>query len=98
MREGYPDYREIMNERQRRQKQELEGGRQRVLRDMAQGMIDRLGPELSMKNSYQLISVDPDPRKWTITIYFSEGVSHTENFWDFPSDELRAMNMMMRNN
>lgn len=93
---GFPDYSEIENPKKRQQKQEIEHGRQTVMQTMAQGVIDRLVSEMNMKADIKLHCEDSDPRKWFVTIDFVNGVaSRTESFFDFPSNELKTIQMLL---
>lgn len=91
---GYPRYEEIMDERKRRRVQEVEGGRQRVLRDMAQGLVDRMTLDYNL-SSVNLDTSDPDPRKWVVTMEVTTDVFLEENFWEFPSEEFITKKMLL---
>lgn len=93
-RPGYPTYEEIEDARVRRKRQELEGGRQRVLKTMAEGLIERIAKDYNIKGNVILDSSHPDPRNWTVTIE-QEMISTEENFWGFPSDELTTKMMLL---
>lgn len=91
---GYPTYEEIKNERARRKRQEIEGGRQRVLKTMAEGLIERIAKDYNIKGNVILDSSHPDPRNWTVTVE-QEMIATEENFWNFPSDELTTKMMLL---
>jgi|GEM_PF-5310822 len=77
--------------REEQRRAEMNRGANIVRRDMAQGLIDRLGNELDQKSSFTLIWADPNPRNWEVLVAIRDtGVTHQESFWVFPSDELRA--------
>lgn len=95
---GYPDYREIMNERERRRRQEMEGGRQRSLRIQGEGLLERLSIDMKLKGSVKLNAEAADPREWTVTVKFEglgEDMDHTESFWDFPTPEFTSKKMLL---
>lgn len=93
---GYPDYKEIMDMRERRRRQEMEGGRQRTLRAMAEGLIERWKGDYKIKGEVIPHTDDNDPRKWTVTIKIqSPEMEFNESIWAFPSEELQATLMLI---
>lgn len=85
----YPDYEEIQDVRKRRTKQEIEGGRQRVLRDMAERLLERICQDYGLQ-SIKLESSNPDPRMWTAMVDDEHLPQIEESFWAFPSQEFMA--------
>jgi hypothetical protein len=95
---GYPNYNEIMNDRERRRRQEMEGGRQRTLKIQGEGLLERLCLDMKLKGKITLNADEPDPRQWTVTVSFidlAEDMNHTESFWDFPTPEFMSKKMLL---
>ena len=93
---SYPDYKEIQNGRERRRRQEVEGGRQRVLRDMANGLVERLCTDYKLdKDKVQTRFNDPDPRNWTLAVTVPGGKEFEESFFKFPSPEFVTTMMLI---
>lgn len=93
---GYPDYNEIMDMRERRKRQEMEGGRQRTLRAMAEGLAERWKTDYKIKGEMALHTEHADPRKWTVTIKIpTPEMEFTESIWVFPSEEIQATLMLL---
>lgn len=91
----YPDYDEILEQRARRRKQEVEGGRQRVLKDMATGLVERLCGDYKIDfGSVVLHFTDPDWRDWEVELDVN-GVKFKEKFHEFPSDVLGTTLMLL---
>lgn len=90
----YPDYRAIMDARERRTRQEIEGGRQQVMKNMAEGVIERIKKDYGLDSV--LDSSQPDPRNWTVrTVLPKVGTVHVCKFFSYPSNELLANIMLL---
>lgn len=97
-REGFPNYEEIKDERARRKRQEVEGGRQRVLKTMAEGLIERVMADKGLTAAgcgFHLDTSDGDWRQWTVTLRGKFIGEVTEAFGDFPSPELTTKLMLL---
>lgn len=97
VRDGFPNYEEIKDERARRKRQEIEGGRQRVLKTMAEGLIERVLQDRGLSCVYTLDTSNGDWREWTVTLRTQdpEVAEITEIFGDFPSPELTTKLMLL---
>lgn len=93
---GFEPYNVIMTKREERRQAEMNRGAKQVKTDMAQGLVDKLAIELDPKRkfSFHMVAYGDDARKWGVRVDFNNGQAHSENFWDFPTDELRAKIML----
>lgn len=93
----FPDYKDIMDERERRRKQENEGGRQRVLKNMAEGLCERLRSDYHLSEAdIHTDFGDPDIRKWKVLVTMEGNTPPIqESFWEFPSQQMLATLMML---
>jgi hypothetical protein len=75
---------------------EMTEGRRRTTIAMMEGLVEQLCGDYGMKKeSVHLDSSHPDIRHWTVQVELAPGgVVHTESFWEFPSEELKAMLML----
>jgi hypothetical protein len=85
-------------EREKKEKRaaEMKEGRRRTTINMMEGLVEQLCSDYGIKiEAVQLDSSHPDIRHWTVQVELAPGgVTHTESFWDFPSQELQAMLML----
>lgn len=90
-------YHEVKAERAARVEEEKRAGARMVKINMASGLIDQLQRELDPRHkfSFVLISEGFDPREWGVRVDFNNGTAHAENFFVFPSDELKTKIMLM---
>ena len=80
-----------------KRKAEIQMGRRRTTITMMEGVIDELCGDYGInKGAVSLDTVDLDIRKWDVVIFLAEDVAHRESLWEFPSDELRTMLMLVK--
>lgn len=79
-------------ERRERTRQEQMAGRNATYTNMITGLLEQLQSELDPGYAYRfdILKVGGDWRQWKISASRDGQVFHTEPFWDFPSDELKA--------
>lgn len=86
--------------REEQRKAEMSRGAKQIKIDMAEGFINKLLVEMVMKSTGEftcnLIPTSDNVRIWEVEVKRDDELIHTENFWDFPSDELRAKIMLLR--
>ncbi len=75
---------------------EQAAGRLLTTQAMLNGLIDQICTDYKINRFATILNTDgDDPRKWTITVTLKGGITHTENAWEFPTDELKAIIMLI---
>jgi hypothetical protein len=82
------------DERRQRRLAEMELGRRMTMTNMAQGLIDTLQKDYKIP-AVVLKNEPKDIREWTVLIDMGEAGEYEENFWEFPSDRLKTMLMLL---
>jgi hypothetical protein len=79
------------------QKQQEKGLGSKLVRfSMAEGIVSQLASEIGVV-SVLIESGEDDARKWKVETKIPEiDKVYTENFWDFPSNEIKATIMLLR--
>jgi hypothetical protein len=83
-------------ERRERRAQEMARGRKTTTMHMAEGILDQLASEFRINRTWFTVDFsDDDARNWTITLAVPDTEPITENFFVFPSPEVRAAIALM---
>lgn len=82
--------------REAQREAEKQMGAKRTKMTMAEGLVDQIAKELDRRGKFEfhLISEGFDIRQWGVRVDFGNGMAHSENFFDFPTDELRTKIML----
>lgn len=92
----YPEYDEIFDPHKKRTRQEQEAGRQRTLKSMAEGLIERLRIDHGLKElDVHLDTSNSDPRLWAVLLTCDDTLHLEENLWEFPSQNLQAQLILL---
>lgn len=85
-------------EMRNKRKAEIREGRRRTTITMMEGLIEELCADYGLKKeTVHLDSSHPDIRAWQVVIELAPGgVTHVESFWEFPSDELKTILMLVK--
>ena len=91
-------YHEIKAERKARTEAEKERGQIAVKLTMANGVVNKLMSEMDPSRNVNghITPNTMDIRKWVVCVDLKEGGIHEENFFDFPTDELRTKMMLLK--
>lgn len=82
--------------RKEQRKAETERGAKQTKINMAQALITETQKyiDADYKFSFELLHVGPDPKLWAVRVNFGNGQAHVENWWEFPTDEVKAKIML----
>ncbi len=77
--------------RREQRAQEMARGRKTTTIHMAEGIMDQLASEFRINRTWFKVDfIADDARNWTITLAVPDAEPITENFFVFPSPEVRA--------
>ena len=80
-----------------KRKAEIQMGRRRTTITMMEGVIEELCRDYGInKGTINLDTAHEDIRQWEVVVGLAEDVFHRESLWEFPSDELRTMLMLVK--
>lgn len=83
-------------ERAAQRRAEMNAGRLRTTKTMMEGVIEQLCNDYDIWVKWSIDASDPDCRKWEVVLLLgNSGITHRENLFAFPSDETKAMIMLL---
>lgn len=86
----------MKEDRLTRREQEMARGRKQLKINMARGLIEEVQKSIDAgyKFEFTLLPHTEDLRQWGVRVDFKNGQAHAENWWEFPTDELRTKIML----
>lgn len=76
--------------------QEQLAGRRLVTKNMIEGLVEQICKDYRIdRDDVELVMTHHDPREWTVDVTLADGIKHSESAWAFPTDELKAMVMLL---
>jgi hypothetical protein len=84
-----------LSDKERRRKEEMDAGRNRTIRNMAEAIIEQslseMLPSQRMRANFTLVTPGYDPRSWEVEFRVTPDADPiVDNFFDFPSDNMKA--------
>lgn len=91
-----PNWDKLKEQREAQRKAEIHAGRRRTMITMMEGVIEELCDDYKIdKGMVSLDTLDMDARNWEVVIFIAPDVTHRENMWVFPSNEVKTMLMLV---